>query len=110
MKAQRVPVPLAICLLGCLVAVVCASAQKVKVDFDDNADFARVRSYEWRTHPLFERRPEHQEQYATGIQVVLQTGNEQMVKRGLHPTDATPDVFVTFFLSATNQQRERTVI
>jgi hypothetical protein len=85
-------------------------AQKVKVDYDHDANFTRIKRYAWRTHPIFEKRPDLQEQYATGIQLVLQAGNEQLRKRGLHPSDASPDVFVTFFISATEKQKERTVI
>ena len=103
-------VRLTTCLLGCFVAVSLASAQKVTIDFDREADFSRVKHYAWRTHPIFEKQPELQEKYATGIQLVLQAGNEQMRKRGLQPDDASPDVFVTFFLSGTERQEERTVI
>ena len=59
---------------------------------------------------MFEKNPELQTRYATAIQLVLQAGNQQLVKRGLHPADhAPPDVFVTFFVSAMDRAHERTV-
>lgn len=108
--SKRVWVQIAAYSLACFLGVPSVFAQKVQIEFDHDADFSRIRSYEWRTHPIFEKRPELKEQYATGIQLVLQAGNEEMRKRGLQPAEASPDVFVTFFLSAANKQREQTVI
>jgi len=96
--------------LGCLAAAGNVLAQKVKIELDPEADFSHVRSYEWRKHPMFEKDPELQTRYATAIQLVLQAGNEQLRKRGLHPADHSPDVFVTFFVSATDREHERTVL
>lgn len=107
---KRRDVQICACILGCLSAVRSVSAQKVSVDFDHEADFSHVRHYAWRTHPVFEKDPDLKELYATGIQIVLQAGNEQMMKRGLRPDDHSPDVFVTFLLSATEQESERTVV
>jgi hypothetical protein len=88
-------------LIGCCLAVPATNAQKVKIEFDQEADFSRVRSYEWRDHPVFEKHPELKEVYATGIQIVLTNGNSLLMKQGLKPADSQPDVYVTFFLHAT---------
>jgi hypothetical protein len=98
------------CILGCLAVLPFTAAQKVKVDFDHDADFSRVRHYTWRTHPVFEKNPELQQEYATGIQIVLQAGFEEMMKRGLLPDEHSPDVFITFLLSATDRESERAVV
>jgi hypothetical protein len=84
-------------------------AQKVTIDFDKEADFSRVRSYQWRVHPAFEKHPELREQYATGIQLVLEAGNRELMKRGLRPSDGPPDVFVTFFLAAEDRKELRII-
>jgi len=98
-----------VCLLGCLLLALPAHAQKVTVDFDHDADFSRIRGYQWRTHPVFEKRPDLKERYSVGIQIVLEAGNAQLMKKGLQPADVSPDVFVTFFLVAQDEQRLKTV-
>ena len=82
-----------------------ANGQKIKVEFDPDADFSRMRLYQWRIHPVFEKHPELKEAYSTAIQLVLQEGNAQLMKRGLQPADASPDLFVTFLLQATAGSR-----
>jgi len=99
----------ALCLAGCLLLVPSAGAQKVTIEFDKHADFSHVRRYQWRTHPAFEKHPELQEQYATGIQLVLGAGNTELMKKGLQPSDGPPDVFVTFYLGAEDNQKLRTI-
>jgi hypothetical protein len=87
------------CLLACFVFTPATLAQKVKVEFDPEADFSSIRQYEWRSHPVFVKHPELKETYATGIQLVLEEGNTQLMKRGFQPADsAPPDIYVTFFL------------
>ncbi len=100
---------IAVCLAGLVLPVPSALAQKVKIDFDHNADFSRIHTYQWRTHPVFEKRPDLKERYATGIQLVLQAGNEQLMKKGFRPVDVSPDVFVTFFLVSQDEQKLKTV-
>jgi hypothetical protein len=97
-------------VLGCCLVIPSVFAQKVTIDFDKAADFSHIRTYEWRVHPAFEKNAELQEQYSTGIQLVHDAGNRQLVKRGLRPADGPPDVFVTFFLSAESNQKLRTII
>ena len=84
-------------------------AQKVSVDFDKDADFSRVRTYQWRVHPAFEKQPALKEIYATGIQLVLEAGNRELPKHGLRPADGPPDVFITFYLSAEDRTEVRTI-
>jgi hypothetical protein len=100
---------LAVCALGCLLLIPSVLAQKVTIDFDKDADFSHIRRYQWRVHPAFEKSPELREQYATGIQLVLEAGNRQLMKKGMRPSDGPPDVFVTFFLAAADNQELRTI-
>lgn len=86
-----------------------AQAQKITIDFDKEADFSHIRRYQWRTHPVFEKNPELQEKYGLGIQMVLDAGNTQLMKKGMQPSDGPPDVFVTFFLSAEDNQEIKTI-
>lgn len=87
----------------------CALAQKVNIDYDHDADFSHIRQYQWRTHPVFEKKPQLQQVYATGIQLVMGAGNEQLMKQGLTPVDFSPDIFVTFFLHAAGGEEIRIV-
>jgi len=101
--------PVAIAAVACLGFIIPqAVAQKVEVEFDHEADFSHIRSYEWRTHPVFEKNPDLKEKYATGIQLVLEAGNKELAKRGLAPADGPADVFVTFFLAGEGAQEMRT--
>ena len=100
---------LTVCALGCFLLIPSVLAQKVTIDFDKDADFSQVRRYQWRVHPAFEKHPELREQYATGIQLVLEAGNRQLMKKGLRPSDGPPDVFVTFFLAAADNQELRII-
>ena len=82
-----------------------AAGQKINVNFAPDADFSRVRTYQWRTHPVFEKHPDLKEVYSTAIQLVLHEGNAQLMKHGLQPDESSPDVFVTFLLQATGGSR-----
>src|SRR5687767_3487943 len=94
-----------VCILASGALVSTAAGQKIKVEFDPDADFSRVKLYQWRTHPVFEKHPDRKELYATAIQLVMQEGNAELMKRGLQPADSSPDVFVTFLLQATPGSR-----
>ena len=100
----------ALYLLLYLLLVPSVEAQKVTVDYDKDANFSHIRHYQWRTHPVFEKRPELKELYATGIQLVLEAGNANLMKKGLVPSDGPPDIFVTFYLAAENNQKKVTVV
>jgi hypothetical protein len=92
-------------MLASAALVSTAAGQKINVNFDPDADFSRVKLYQWRTHPVFEKHPDRKELYATAIQLVMQEGNAELMKRGLQPADDSPDVFVTFLLQATAESR-----
>ena len=83
-----------------LLAPSVALGQKINIESDPGGDFSRIKRYQWRTHPVFEKNPELKEVYATGIQLVLEAGNTQLMKKGLQPVEHSPDVFITFFLHA----------
>ena len=85
-----------------------AMAQKVEVQYDHQADFSKIRTYQWRTHRVFEKQPELKEQYSTGIQLVLEAGNTEMMRRGLQPVESNPDIFVTFLILTKEMQEIKT--
>jgi hypothetical protein len=85
-----------------------AIAQKLEVQYDHEADFTRIRSYQWRAHRVFEQNPELKDVYSTGIQLVLEAGNAELMKRGLQPVESEPDIFVTFFILTKDVQRIKT--
>jgi hypothetical protein len=101
-------IPSVLCGLGLTLAGPPAFAQKINIEYDHDADFSRVKTYEWRTHPIFEKNSDLKETYSVSIQLVLGAGNEQLAKKGLRPADSSPDVFVTFFVVARPNQREVT--
>src|SRR4051795_6671430 len=83
-------------------------AQKVMIQYDHDADLAKIRSYQWRTHRVFEQNPELKDVYSTGIQLVLEAGNSELMKRGLQPVESDPDIFVTFFILTKDVQQIKT--
>lgn len=88
-------------MLACCAALVTSSnAQTVKIDFDKNFNFSKVRRYQWRTHPIFEKHPDLLNRYSTSIQLVMNATNEQLMNRGYQPVSSAPDVFLTFFVSS----------
>ena len=95
-------------LILCSMLPRLAVAQKVVVQYDHGADFSKIRSYQWRTHKVFEKQPELKDIYSTGIQLVLEAGNGELMKRGFQPVDAEPDVFVTFFILTRDVQQIKT--
>ena len=84
----------------CAILAQAGKAQKVNMDFDREFDFAKVHSYEWRTHPIFEKHPELRDRYSTAIQLVMNATNQQLMKRGYRSVTGSPDVFLTFFVTA----------
>lgn len=84
-------------------------ASDVTIDYDKAADFSRIQRYQWRTHPAFEKHPELREKYATGIQLVLEAGNTELMKKGLRPSDRSPDVFLSFYLSSEDNEKVRVI-
>jgi hypothetical protein len=89
--------------------VVSVFAQKVKVEFAPGTDFSHIRTYEWRTHPVYEKNAQLQETYAVARQLIMSEGNRQLMKRGFLPADTAPDVFITFLVQATPGESTRVV-
>ena len=85
-------------------------AQKVKVEVDPAVDLSHVQRYEWRTHPVFEKHPELKERYSVAIQLVMGEANKQLMKKGIQPAESSPDVYLTFFVSANDVLKTRTEI
>ena len=98
------------CLFACGALTTTALAQKVNFYYDHETDFSRIHRYQWRTHPVFEKNPDLQHLYATAIQLVLDAGNTQFMKRGFQPDDVSPDVFVTFFILTNEAQEIKTTM
>jgi len=96
--------------LLCAVCIVIApaNAQKVHVDFDQSFDFSKIHRYEWRTHPIFEKHPELRDQYSTAIQLVMNETNKQLRAKGYQSVDSTPDLLLTFFVTARNMAKTYT--
>ncbi len=99
---------LAGCIFGCALLPTVIRAQSVRVDFDPSVDLAAVHTYEWRTHPLFEKRPELKQLYSVAIGLVMGDANEQLMKKHINPVDAAPDVYLTFFVGSKEVQETRT--
>lgn len=99
-------------LLGLLVCGLLprpAPAQKVIVQAEPGVDFSKIRTYQWRSHRVLEKNPELKQIYSTGIQLVLDAGNTELMKRGYQPVEESPDVYVTFFILAKGVQELKTV-
>ena len=97
-----------IILLLCSLVSSPLMAQKIMIQYDHEADLAKIRSYQWRTHRVFEQNPELKDVYSTGIQLVLEAGNAELMKRGLQPVESEPDIFVTFFMLTKDVQQIKT--
>ena len=98
--ANVVRTPLLACLLSGSLLILPTFAAGVEIEFDPRADFTRLQRFQWRTHTVFEKNPQLQETYATGIQLVMEAMNAQLMARGLSIVDSSPDVFVSFYLQA----------
>ena len=83
-------------------------AQKVMTQYDHEADLSTIRTYQWREHRVFEQKPELKDIYSTGIQLVMEAGNAELMKRGFQPVESNPDVFVTFFILTKDVQQIKT--
>jgi hypothetical protein len=105
--SRRAGRPLTLCA-ACAVLAHRGNAQSVKIDFDHSFDFSKIHHYQWRTHPIFEKHPELRDRYSTSIQLVMSATNEQLMKKGYQPVSYSPDVFLTFFVTAKDVQKTYT--
>ena len=79
-------------------------AATVRVESTPAFDFTRYKRYSWRTHPVFEKRPELSERYSVGIQLVKNAVNEHLMGRGYQSTQGPADFYITFFLTGEARQ------
>jgi uncharacterized protein DUF4136 len=79
-------------------------AATVRVESTPGYDFTKFKRYSWRTHPVFEKRPELSEQYSVGIQLVKNAANDHLIGRGFQSTQEPSDFYITFFLTGAARQ------
>lgn len=73
-----------------------ASAQKVKVDFDQDFDFSTLKTYAWKRHPAMEGDPELRR--SVGAELVRMAVSRELLDGGFLPEDVgAPDFYVTGF-------------
>ena len=96
-------------LILCCLPTAPALGQKVRVNSEPGADFSRIKTYQWRTHPVFEKNPQLKDTYAVAGQLIMSEGNRQLMKKGLQPVDLSPDVFITYLVHATAGESTRVV-
>lgn len=94
-----------ILMLGCIAS----PAQKVKTEFDKSVDFSQFHTYSWRQHPVFEKHADLQEQYSVGIDLIRSSVNQELKKKGFVAVEDSPDLYVTFFITAKGMQDVRTI-
>jgi hypothetical protein len=78
-------------LLAGLVALT-AHAQKIKVAYDPNLDFAKFKTFAWGAHDAVSR-----PMLALAIAGAIE---EELTKRGLQKTDSHPDLYVQMYGSS----------
>ena len=98
-------VPPALLLLGILIASSCAMAQKVTVQFDQSADFAKYKTFAIRNGQLSSRNP------ALNSELVKKQIEDDIIRdltaRGLTHADQGPDLNVVYhFGSAPKSELE----
>ena len=96
-------------LILCCLPTAPALGQKVRVNSEPGADFSHIKTYQWRTHPVFEKNPQLKDTYAVAGQLIMSEGNRQLMKKGLQPVDLSPDVFITYLVHATAGESTRVV-
>lgn len=94
---------LVLAIVGILLAQPILAAT-VRVESTPAFDFTRYKRYSWRTHPVFEKRPELSERYSVGIQLVKNAVNEHLIGRGYQSTQGPSDFYITFFLTGEARQ------
>jgi len=82
-----------------LVTAQVALAQKIDVESTPGVDFSKFKKYGWRTHPIFEKKPELAEKYSVGIELIKNSANQFLMSRGFQSTRDNPDFYITFFLT-----------
>jgi hypothetical protein len=68
---------------------VSAQAQKIKVEFDKNLDFAKFKTFAWGKHDAVSR--------PTLVLAIAGAIQEELTKRGLQRTDSNPDLYIQMY-------------
>ncbi|HYI92751.1 MAG TPA: DUF4136 domain-containing protein [Bryobacteraceae bacterium] len=91
-------------LLLFLILTRTVNAQSVKIESTSGFDFTNYKKYTWRTHPVFEKRPELAEKYSVGIDLIKNVANQILMPRGFESTQLDPDFYITFLLTGESRQ------
>lgn len=92
MKSRLIPVVLTLLLAGP------AAAQRVGIDYDPDYDFDSIETFQWRESKQPAKNP------LTAQRIVSAIDYQITMKGGLEVTE-NPDVYVTYFASATEKTR-----
>jgi hypothetical protein len=95
---------LGMCVAVCASILPIARAEKVRVESVPGFNFTNYKSYNWRTHPVFEKHPEMLELYTVGIELVKNAVNQNLMQRNFRSTQGPADFSITFFLTGKNRQ------
>ena len=86
---------LALCLMGLIIG--CSSVYDVQYDYDRNADFAGIKTYDWL--PV----PDKADIDSLDVARVKAAVNAQMQTKGLSMTSDNPDIFIAEHLGTKNK-------
>ena len=87
-----------------LIIAQAINAQSVHVESTSGFDFTKLKTYSWRTHPVFEKRPDLAEKYSVGIELIKNATNQILMPRGFQSTQLDPDFYITFLLTGESRQ------
>ena len=79
-----------IAVLFMLLAVTAAQAQKIKVEFDKNVDFSKLKTYAWDPTPQATGKP-------VLVAAIKGAVNEELAKRGLKQVAENPDLYIAMY-------------
>jgi hypothetical protein len=77
------------CALFFLIVAVSASAQKIKVEYDQNLDFSKFKTFAWGERDASSR--------PLLVLAIAGAIEEELTNRGLRITDGTPDLYVQMY-------------
>lgn len=79
-----------IAILLLLLASGVVHAQKIKVEFDKNLDFAKFKTYAWDPTPQASAKP-------VLVAAIKGAVNEELAKRGLQQVTENPDLYIAMY-------------
>lgn len=92
-------------LLVCLLlSLAPARGDSVHVQSTPGVPFSSLKQYTWRTHPIYEKKPQLAEEYSVGIELVKNAVNQNLMGRGYQSTRLSPDFYITFVLTGQAKQ------